>query len=628
MSKRTESDEIEDSEEISRINKKLKTCSFNYLEHKIQKEYGGGLIMCVKENNADDGSISVPSSSHCPFPANSNFHPEKDISIEKDENFEDLKTKDEDELSLSNESVGDVENSEELELSELEELLDADLPTEYKKPADSIIQKLNERKKKDGDFVEVEKIILDDITGDHFDLLPEGWMQMIHHIGIPVYLNRPTRVCTLARPYFLGSGNAYYRKAIDKIAQTNIEDCSRVIGNLRVPITKVETVHENHLSQSLDATEVREYCQKLFKFKKVHLKHSSKHKQSKTVKNTNIFKDRPSLPAGTKLISFPIFERDGKGEVIRRREWIMNPSGKSYIAILHEYLQQSLKLQPLYEYKENDNNEYEAIVFLKGMEYGKGKGSSKKEAKLQAAKITLEMLIPELDGKAEEICGLNVKKVISNESVLHSNNVGSIICTFLLSICFFILHFYIVIFAWQIFDEIKITDPRVAEFCARTTEPSPYSMLLTCLRRNCGTIEVKINYNVSLKHNKNNQFTMTVGKHTVTVHCRNKRDGKQKAAQAILQALHPQLKTWGSLVRLYGNRSIKNAKEKKMEEQEITQLQTQAKINSPNYAILNKLNEELEKLLRKKLELKPVGMLVTSDVPRSSGVNLNPLNYS
>lgn len=124
----------------------------------------------------------------------------------------------------------------------------------------------------------------------------------------------------------------------------------------------------------------------------------------------------------------------------------MNPSGKSYIAILHEYLQQSLKLQPLYEYKENGNqifeylycgfvswvayfspvrldNEYEAVVFLKGMEYGKGTGSSKKEAKLQAAKITLEMLIPELNGKAEEICGLNVKKAPNAESVLHSNNV-------------------------------------------------------------------------------------------------------------------------------------------------------------------------------------------------------------
>jgi microprocessor complex subunit DGCR8 len=119
--------------------------------------------------------------------------------------------------------------------------------------------------------------------------------------------------------------------------------------------------------------------------------------------------------------------------------------------------------------------------------------------------------------------------------------------------------------------------------------------------RNCGTVDIDTDYIVSAKHNKYNQFTMTVGKHTVTVSCRNKREGKQKAAQQILQGLHPQLKTWGSLVRLYGNRSVKNAKEKKLEEQEITQLQTLAKINSPNYAILNKLKAELEKLYQKRV---------------------------
>jgi hypothetical protein len=35
----------------------------------------------------------------------------------------------------------------------------------------------------------------------------------------------------------------------------------------------------------------------------------------------------------------------------------------------------------------------------------------------------------------------------------------------------------------QFFDEIKIEDPRVAELCAKTTEPSPYAILLTCLQR-------------------------------------------------------------------------------------------------------------------------------------------------
>lgn len=130
------------------------------------------------------------------------------------------------------------------------------------------------------------------------------------------------------------------------------------------------------------------------------------------------------------------------------------------------------------------DNEYEAAVYFKNKVYGKGTGNSKKEAKLQAAKITLEMLIPELNGKAEEVCGLNVKKSTNTESVLDSNNVSSeFICEFRILYlkrrkCIQTCHVLL-----QIFDEIKITDPRIAEFCARTTEPSPYSMLLTCLRR-------------------------------------------------------------------------------------------------------------------------------------------------
>lgn len=98
------------------------------------------------------------------------------------------------------------------------------------------------------------------------------------------------------------------------------------------------------------------------------------------------FTNRPSLPAGTKLLSFISFERgllfvndalfisvyalilliygsDGKGEVIRRREWIMNPNGKSYVSILHEYLQQSLKIQPVYEFKENGWFKFSGCTF-------------------------------------------------------------------------------------------------------------------------------------------------------------------------------------------------------------------------------------------------------------------------
>lgn len=37
--------------------------------------------------------------------------------------------------------------------------------------------------------------------------------------------------------------------------------------------------------------------------------------------------------------------------------------------------------------------------------------------------------------------------------------------------------------------------------------------------------------------------------------CKNKREGKQQAAQAILQMMHPHIRTWGSLLRLYAKAS-------------------------------------------------------------------------
>jgi microprocessor complex subunit DGCR8 len=41
---------------------------------------------------------------------------------------------------------------------------------------------------------------------------------------------------------------------------------------------------------------------------------------------------------------------------------------------------------------------------------------------------------------------------------------------------------------------------------------------------------------------------------------------------------------------------VKSIKEKKQEEQEITLLQSKASINSPNFAILDKLKSEMRKL--------------------------------
>ena len=43
---------------------------------------------------------------------------------------------------------------------------------------------------------------------DPFDILPEGWLALTHTSGMPVYLHKQLRVCSLSRPYFLGPGSA------------------------------------------------------------------------------------------------------------------------------------------------------------------------------------------------------------------------------------------------------------------------------------------------------------------------------------------------------------------------------------------------------------------------------------
>lgn len=65
--------------------------------------------------------------------------------------------------------------------------------------------------------------------------------------------------------------------------------------------------------------------------------------------------------------------------------------------------------------------------------------------------------------------------------------------------------------------------------------------------------------------------------------------------------LHPDIDNWGSLIQLYGNQSVMNVKEKKREERKITQLQGKAVAklaDQPNYAIINKLEDEMLKVDR------------------------------
>ncbi|CAH1985166.1 unnamed protein product [Acanthoscelides obtectus] len=334
-------------------------------------------------------------------------------------------------------------------------------------------------------FEEKTKIVLIEKGQNHFDVLPEGWIQLTHNSGMPLYLHKTTRVCTLSRPYFLGPGSARkhqiplsaipclsYRKALKQENEKPEETTSTIVGangnEQAIPNARIETVQDNLQMQNLSPEDVRQYCESLFKFQALKVlrfkswserrKYSKKRKQEKQL-------HRPTLPDGTKLITFPIRSTDGSEPTSSKKEFIMNPNGKSYVCILHEYVQHALKKQPTYQFTELENaaTPYAATVIIQDMKYGTGYGTSKKQAKSEAARVTLEILIPEMKAK---ITNDNEGEAIRKQKDQDLS----------------------------FFDEIRVEDPRVAEFCAKTTEPSPYDILLTCLQRNFGLDDLQISY--------------------------------------------------------------------------------------------------------------------------------------
>lgn len=522
--------------------------------------------------------------------------------------------REEGEAQQSVSSDNNSETSEDLPIEDVDAMLEEGLSDKFKTSGKENTVKLK------------CKVILEEKGYDHFEVLPEGWIQIMHSSGMPVYLHQKSRVCTMARPYYLGPGSSrnhkiplsaipclQYKRALETEEKQKLENEgksneSESNKGMQLTVAKIETSEENKSAQSVEAVDLREYCKQLFKFQKITMipfkSWADKRKYSRMTKDLKR-RQRPTLPGDTKLLKFPIPNRDGT-KSNSKGEWIINPNGKSYVCILHEYVQNALKKHPKYEFKELENpaTPYSATVFIGDMQYSVGIGASKKQAKVEAAKAALEVLIPEMKSKIERDSPFGMRSGIIKRSQISD---------------------------LSIFDQIKVEDPRVAEFCAKTTEPPPYAILLNCLTRNMGLGDIKVHYEMNSKKYKDGEFTMEVGNHKATVVCKNKRDGKQRAAQAILQALHPNITYWGSLLRMYGNRSIKNVKEKKQEEQEITGLQSKAALNQPNFAILEKLRTEMLKLKEKRETIKAKGKFIPPEnviLPSLSSTDLNKVNLS
>lgn len=411
--------------------------------------------------------------------------------------------------------------------------------------------------------IEKTKTVLKKRGQDHFEILPEGWIEVTHNSGIPLYLHKQSRVCTVSKPYNLGKDSVRKHEvplsAIPCLAYRREKEKEQEQQENNVNLA---TCEEYKRERWLSPKDVREYCESLFDFVDITIRKFKTWSDRRKYNSINREKrQRPSLPNDTKLITCSSTDNSTS-----KKDFQMNPSGKSSVCILHEFVQHQLKVQPRYIYKELENSvtPYSAIAEINSVTYGEGFGKSKRDAKEEAARKTIEVLIPKM------------KDTLTDSNGNKANNSESSDLRF--------------------FDDIKIEDSRITELCQKAGLQSPYQILVECLKRNAGYCNTEIEQNVQLIRHHKNIYTMKVGEHEAKVDCKNKREGKQKAAQVILQKLHPQVTSWGGLLLMYGRGSCKTPKEKKEEEQKITELQSTASPNEPNRAILNKLREEMRKL--------------------------------
>ncbi len=108
-----------------------------------------------------------------------------------------------------------------------------------------------------------------------------------------------------------------------------------------------------------------------------------------------------------------------------------------------------------------------------------------------------------------------------------------------------------------------------------------------------------------MRHKKS-EYTLRVNDREVSVICANKREGKHRAAQKMLQQLHPHITSWGPMLALYGSASMLSQKAKKKKEEEVTGLQSRnAARPAPNLAILEKLKFEMRALYKVREQLGP-----------------------
>ncbi|CDH93180.1 DRBM domain-containing protein [Caenorhabditis elegans] len=492
--------------------------------------------------------------------------------------------------------------------------------------------------------VPVLKTIMDRIDLDKSNPLPEGWTVISHQSGMPVYYHKFTRVVTHSKPYLVegivrdheipvSSIPCLYKKIMDELHE-NVEKQSS-----KCPMTYEESqsmleIPVKELRMSPDR--YQKYCEKRFKFKQitVHRYINPAEKEGVVLKkrmNTILKKrgfdadydqlkknNKPgdvllSSSTGAILIDLTpcptnINKRSGS-----KKPYLLNPMGKTTVAVLNEFVQRLAKGTLLYEIEDTRNihcpykatalltmkmctlremagqckeslvvlseiaaNDENSTTYSQGLlpdlrrfPVGSGVGANKKTARLVAARDALLKLIPKLRVSEDNVCDGMVEEDGTQQGFE------------------------------ELFKKVKIDSPNLVQMCTQCAIPKPYNLLRDAVSRSLrwNGMELVMKKEMIGNGSQLSKVILILGDIQEEAEAVGVKQATQMASQRLFKKMHPELLTYGSFLEIYGRlddkSKIDNAKK---QHDEVVRLPDTGNLLAPNFIVLSKLSEEMKNI--------------------------------
>ncbi|KAG7266233.1 LOW QUALITY PROTEIN: hypothetical protein CRUP_014349, partial [Coryphaenoides rupestris] len=378
--------------------------------------------------------------------------------------------------------------------------------------------------------------------------LPDGWIMTFHNSGIPVYLHRETRVVTWSRPYFLGTGSIrkhdpptssipclHYKKMK---TQEEKEVNGEVTPNAEVSPAKPvgdEAAATDDVTASDDVTTAAAATEAMEEPDSTAQEDGGAPEPAKDV---------PSVCPHVK--DLPVFEgpRGALGQVKAKVEVCKDESigldeFRGYLEKCFDFEQVTVKKFRTWAERRQFNRDHEAQAG--------GVGAAHPARQPEADHAVQFVINP--NGKSE-VCILHeyMQRVLKVRPVYNFFECENPCEPFGASVIIDGVTYGTGTASTRATLEILIPD-----FVKQTSEEKPAE-----------GDELEYFNHINIEDSRVYELTNKAGllspSYTSALKGKNKRVGKQLASQKILQMLHPHVKNWGSLLRMYGRESNKLVK--------------------------------------------------------------------